>query len=1439
MVACMLLTLVRGPVTLVPTAYSASSFRPTIFVNTEAFLAIDDDDTTADVVLRFGDTLAKTLSFNRSLDRFEFNDDVYASGSLTASGTLVTESGAYIDGNAFVVQAASNNVGIGTATPLADLHVVGAETRLDTGTTNGNVSLSFVDGGSEKAHVSLDQNTATFDIGSAGRITVNSSDYVTISGSNYTNIQGSTTFIGNNVGIGKSDPKTRLDVIGAISGSFIYATRSFSGAGLTDCDGGTSKLLWDATTGRFSCGTVTTTNWSTTGSLQTYFDNRYVNTAGDTMTGALTIQSTSTNNLLRIGDTENAGGGDFMDIKNNAINVTNANELAVATLYLNAAGGSVAVRKSTAKASFDVFGTISGSLVTQNGAGNNSFMGNVGIGSTTAKAKLAVNGVMSGVTLYATKSFSGAGLSDCDGGTSKLLWDATTGRFSCGTVTSSNWSGTGALQTAFDARYVNTAGDTMTGALRIDVIGGGANTLGLRVANTASGARLHAEQKLTSSGTLSVERQAFFTGGTLAAPGIAFADAPDTGIRHVTVGSDTQLQFINDGIATMAVSNYADQQYYPRVAIGKNISGYIGLDVYTKMSDYAASFVNDFDGLGNAHGLYVSTLQDDGDYLARFVSNSTDKFTVLTSGNVGIGAAAPKSKLAVVGTISGTSLYATKSFSGAGLSDCDAGTSKLLWDATTGRFSCGTVTSTAYTAGQGLSLNGTSFSVNSTLTGSLAEFSTVSGATVYAANSLRSSGSLVWNGVASGSELRVMGNVGIGVDGNPGRKLQVVSNTDTNIAQFMHGGTQIAVEITKDSIRSYDHGAEGARPLYLNPDGANVGVGFGSSFRTPKANLEVFGSLSGINLYAGNSMRGAGLSDCDTGGTSKLLWDATTGRFSCGTDSGATYTAGQGLTLNGTSFRLNDTVTGSVIKAATSLASSGTLVWEGAASGSTLTVSTGLTVHGDATIGTSVSDALTSFANTTFMNTVTIGSDGTDSVTVNALIGSNLNPSANNTYALGNSSNRWASGWFNSANLSSDLSVLGTSSLTGNVGIGASATTTKAKLSVNGVMSGVTVYATRSFSGAGLSDCDTAGTSKLMWDATTGRFSCGTDQSGMTQTNADLRFLKLSGGTLTGALNIQNGNTHAATLTALLNIRGTMSGRNLYVSGSGASPLLSTTTGKPTVRIGGSGMLVIEARSSDPGGAPANTVGVFAQKTAGRTMLMQASGATMAATALQTALFGNQIMHIKPGGGSTLTAEGTQALNDTTVSHPAADQVFGFMANFATAATSGDEAGASSSNTAAFRGSAAGANGFFYMTRVGVVDTTSIRVFSGMADQTIATMVGADNPSGNHVGFQFSTGRGDANWQFTTKDNSTQSVTNTGMAFSANKVYDLYFMCTKQCASITWEIQNVTDGTKATGTTSSNLPSTSTALRMVLGVESQTTAAKNIRMQQMYFESDR
>ena len=65
----------------------ASSWNPTLLVNTETFQVIDDSDTASDIYVRFGDSLNKRLTFERTLDRFNFNDDVYVSGDFTVKGT--------------------------------------------------------------------------------------------------------------------------------------------------------------------------------------------------------------------------------------------------------------------------------------------------------------------------------------------------------------------------------------------------------------------------------------------------------------------------------------------------------------------------------------------------------------------------------------------------------------------------------------------------------------------------------------------------------------------------------------------------------------------------------------------------------------------------------------------------------------------------------------------------------------------------------------------------------------------------------------------------------------------------------------------------------------------------------------------------------------------------------------------------------------------------------------------------------------------------------------------------------------------------------------------------------------------------------------------------------------------------------------------------------
>src|SRR5688572_1322641 len=61
----------------------------------------------------------------------------------------------------------------------------------------------------------------------------------------------------------------------------------------------------------------------------------------------------------------------------------------------------------------------------------------------------------------------------------------------------------------------------------------------------------------------------------------------------------------------------------------------------------------------------------------------------------------------------------------------------------------------------------------------------------------------------------------------------------------------------------------GSNTLYANSITRRLGI----RTLTPKTEIDVVGAISGSTFYVSRAMSGAGLSDCDTAGTSKLLWD--------------------------------------------------------------------------------------------------------------------------------------------------------------------------------------------------------------------------------------------------------------------------------------------------------------------------------------------------------------------------------------------------------------------------------------------------------------------------------------------------------------------------------------------------------------------------------------
>jgi hypothetical protein len=314
-----------------------------------------------------------------------------------------------------------------------------------------------------------------------------------------------------------------LSVTGALT-----VESTISGASLVITDLKSCDTIDTNAQGQLVCGTDASGSgdWSGTGALQTAFDNRYVNQSGDTMTGALTIDVAGEGTLaLSI-----SGALIFNEsgLNNDARfeGDTDAN-----LFFLDASTDRIGVGTATPETKLDVTGTISGAALRVSGpaevhgalTASGSFRtdGNITInddqtaadavltfgksgGTETftfsntnqqfelsdalrATGNITTEGTLSGTALRVSgpaavhgalsvtgaltveSTISGASLVITDLKSCDTIDTNAQGQLVCGTdaAGSGDWSGTGALQTAFDNRYVNQSGDTMTGNLII------------------------------------------------------------------------------------------------------------------------------------------------------------------------------------------------------------------------------------------------------------------------------------------------------------------------------------------------------------------------------------------------------------------------------------------------------------------------------------------------------------------------------------------------------------------------------------------------------------------------------------------------------------------------------------------------------------------------------------------------------------------------------------------------------------------------------------------------------------------------------------------------------------------------------------------------------------------------------------------------------------
>ncbi|MEK7602928.1 MAG: hypothetical protein AAB459_01620 [Patescibacteria group bacterium] len=361
--------------------------------------------------------------------------------------------------------------------------------------------------------------------------------------------------------------------------------------------------------------------------------------------------------------------------------------------------------------------------------------------------------------------------------------------------------------------------------------------------------------------------------------------------------------------------------------------------------------------------------------------------------------------------------------------------------------------------------------------------------------------------------------------------------------------------------------------------------------------------------------------------------------------------------------------------------------------------------------------------------------------------------------------------------------------------------------------------------------------------------------SGQATTTAGANGLEIT--YVGGAAAVEGSGAHVA-LTPGGTAAGTWNGLRIVANGTGAAANVRengiklegpTTPGAGTevgltIDANWDSALQLGSKTSDPGTPAADTLYLFARKTAGRSLFKQV-GPSGVSFSYQPGLF-EQAIHVQlPLSATNVTSIGSTWTVDTTASHPTATEQYGYATNFATAASANDTAGAGQSATMWFRGSGAGSNGYFYVARISNPDAsygaagTGSRLFFGLTSGTIASMTNADNPAGDYSGFQFSTNRADANWQFILKGNTTQNVINTTLAFTVQKVYDMYIYVAPQGGTIFWRIDNLTDGTTREGSSVTNLPRTTIGMRAGAGIQTLTTTARNIRINKQYVEADR
>jgi hypothetical protein len=265
------------------------------------------------------------------------------------------------------------------------------------------------------------------------------------------------------------------------------------------------------------------------------------------------------------------------------------------------------------------------------------------------------------------------------------------------------------------------------------------------------------------------------------------------------------------------------------------------------------------------------------------------------------------------------------------------------------------------------------------------------------------------------------------------------------------------------------------------------------------------------------------------------------------------------------------------------------------------------------------------------------------------------------------------------------------------------------------------------------------------------------------------------------------------------------------------------------------------ATQADPTAPAVDTLRVYAKKISGRSML-KGIGPSGVDYAYQPSFFQNSIFLVNTGGTTAYNTVGNTLTSVGTISHVVSEPI-GYMANQVTAATANATAGTGSATASYYRGSVVGSNGFFFQARMAFPDATStgLRAFVGFTSGTMALSVASDNPAGSNAGWVYSTSGAYTGWKFLTKDGTNVATTSTMLPFAVGAIMDFFIYCPPypNNGTVYYRIDNVSSSTSAEGSTSTNLPLTTTVMRAGFQISNIAASARNVRLGRLYVETDK